>query len=266
MEAKRQDWDYIHTRVAEARGTGARNPALEWRWHHIFRLLRVDAMQNDIRFIDIGCGDGAFLRRFCVNYPLAKVAGVDGSREGSDRAKTAMPEGIFREIDLDSANLIVPAELLQFGNIAVCTEVLEHLDDPIQGLKNALKLLSPGARLVITVPAGPMSASDRYFGHRKHYSVAELDVELQQAGFCLKGIWAAGFPFHTLYRLIVLLRGARTIDDQIGNPGLMTAFMTKSLFAIFSLLFRLNLFWPKFGWQIFAVAEVPPEPAGRGGA
>ncbi len=264
MKATRQDWDDIHSRMAGTGGHGERNPALEWRWQHMFRLLRIDSMLTDVRFIDIGCGEGAFARRFLAKYPSTKIAGVDGSREGALRAQAAMPEGIFREVDLDAVNPIVPAELRQFANVAVCSEVLEHLDRPIQGLKNAISLLSPGARLVVTVPAGPMSASDHYFGHRKHYTVSELGLELEAAGFVVKGIWAAGFPFHSLYRLIVVMRGASTIDDQIGNPSAIIRLLTKLMFRIFAFLFRFNLFWPRIGWQIFAVAQVPEPATTRG--
>ena len=70
-------------------------------------------------------------------------------------------------------------------------------------------------------------------------------------------MWAAGFPFHSLYRLLVVLRGAQTIHDQLDQPGILARGLTRFLFALFTLLFRANLFWPPLGWQIFAVARVP---------
>lgn len=252
--AGRGDWDVIHATLAEA---GGGNPALEWRWRHVFRLLNVDVLGDDVRFVDIGCGDGSFARQFFARYPSSRIAGVDGSREGVIHAREAIPGSIFHEVDLDADSQPDLPDLDGFGNVAVCTEVLEHLDNPVQGLKNARRHLCPGARVVLTVPAGPMSASDRYFGHRKHYTISALRHELESAGYDVEGIWAAGFPFHSLYRLVVVARGKQTIDDQIGSPGRLAKFLTKAAFAVFSALFRFNLFWPPIGWQIFAVARVP---------
>jgi hypothetical protein len=84
---------------------------------------------------------------------------------------------------------------LGWADYAVCSEVLEHLDDPALFLRNSAALMSPGCTLIVTVPGGPMSAFDRHIGHRKHYLVSELRGLLERSGFSVKTAMAAGFPF-----------------------------------------------------------------------
>ena len=99
----------------------------------------------------------------------------------------------------------------------MCSEVLEHLDDPATLLGNALPNLAPGCRLVVTVPGGPRSAFDRHIGHRRHYNRRDLRRLLEGVGLRVDGVIAAGFPFHTLYRLAVILRGERLAHHALAG-------------------------------------------------
>lgn len=252
MATSKEDWNQIYPTLNDPSG----NPALEWRWRELIRLLELPEHGRGVRLIDFGCGDGSLLRRLRPLYPDAQFVGLDGSDAGIARAKAELPDCRFANVDLNEA---VPegGELLPFcGNVGICTEVLEHLDDPIRALMTCKSFLEKGARLVITVPAGPMSASDKHFGHRKHYTVGILREELRLAGLDALGIWAAGFPFQNLYRLLVILRGKAAINDQTGTPSGPFSFFSGLAFATFRMLFYANSFWPPFGWQIFAVARV----------
>ncbi|HTV30910.1 MAG TPA: class I SAM-dependent methyltransferase [Xanthobacteraceae bacterium] len=251
MKTSKEDWNQVYSVLNDASG----NPALEWRWQEAIRLLDLPARGRGVRLIDFGCGDGAFLRRLRPLYPEAQFTGVDGADAGLDKARRLLPGSRFINIDLNKP-VIADANLLPLhGNFGMCTEVLEHLDDPVMALRTFKSLLDKDARLVITVPGGPVSASDRHFGHRKHYTIGKLRAELETAQFEVQGIWAAGFPFHNLYRLLVLLRGEAAINDQIGTPSGSFSAISKLLFAAFRILFHANLFWPPLGWQLFAVAR-----------
>ena len=95
-----------------------------------------------------------------------------------------------------------PASLNEFTNWAthaVCSEVLEHVDDPVAFLKRARDYLAPGARLIVTVPGGPMSAFDRHIGHRQHFDRLKIRSMLEQAGYSVERTYLAGFPFFNLY-------------------------------------------------------------------
>jgi hypothetical protein len=76
---------------------------------------------------------------------------------------------------------------------------------------------------------------------------------LEQDGFVVERSVRAGFPFFNLYRLIVLLRGERLVDDAARGTG----WLARLVMRIFGVLFRLNLTRSPWGWQLLAAARVP---------
>jgi glycosyltransferase involved in cell wall biosynthesis len=72
----------------------------------------------------------------------------------------------------------------------VCLNVLEHISDDMQGLRNIYGALKPGGRALILVPEGPQlyGSLDHVLGHFRRYSRAELQGKLQQVGFRVEDI------------------------------------------------------------------------------
>ncbi len=139
---------------------------------------------------------------------------------------------------------------------AVCSEVLEHVDDPVLLLRNASHYLAPACRLVVTVPGGPRSAFDRHIGHRQHFTPATLRGVLEGAGFEVERVMRAGFPFFNLYRLAVITRGRRLIADLERGPAEGSGGTQGAVLGFFDRAFRLNLASTPFGWQMVAVARL----------
>jgi hypothetical protein len=136
----------------------------------------------------------------------------------------------------------------------VCSEVLEHLDDPAAFLRAARVYLQPGARLLVTVPGGPMSAFDRHIGHRRHFDRRSAGEVMEAGGFDVERVRGAGFPFFNLYRMLVIARGRKLARDVEGEHGASSA-MAKLVMRVFGVLFRLNLGDSSFGWQIVAIGR-----------
>ena len=125
---------------------------------------------------------------------------------------------------------------------AVCSEVLEHVDDPALLMRNALPLLAPGCRVVVTVPGGPRSAFDKHIGHRRHYDRTSLEAVLTAAGLRDVHVEAAGFPVFNLYKLVVIARGKRLIEDaKSSNPSATAGLAMKVFDRLFALARRA---WP----------------------
>src|SRR5207249_242260 len=114
-------------------------------------------------------GQGDFSRELKHLYPSAELVGIDLSETGVAIAKRKVPDAEFFVHDLTQP-LALPERYRNWATHAVCSEVLEHIDDPVKALRNASECLAPGGRLVITVPGGPMSAFDRHIGHRGHFT------------------------------------------------------------------------------------------------
>jgi 2-polyprenyl-3-methyl-5-hydroxy-6-metoxy-1,4-benzoquinol methylase len=240
------DWDRHWADLAQA---NARNPAQAYRQRLVLDLLRESG--GGERILDIGSGTGALAAELHRFFPRAAIVGVELSREGVERSRIAVPSATFVQRDLVSAD-DVDARLRGWATAAVCSEVLEHVDDPMRLLRGAVPYLAPGCRVVVTVPGGPMSAFDRSIGHRRHFTPETLAGVLGEAGLRVNRAERAGFPFFNLYRLTVIARGRRVTRDVHGSSPTAAAAM-----SAFDRLFRFNLPRSPFGWQIVAVATLP---------
>jgi SAM-dependent methyltransferase len=222
------------------------------------RFLRLEPRS---RVVDIGSGQGDLAAMLTAEYPGTEVLGLELSAEGVAIAAAKVPGARFVQRDLLTEEP-VPGELAGFGDHAVCSEVLEHVDDPPRVLRNARAYLAPGCRVVITVPGGPMSAFDRHIGHRRHHTPASLRAIVEAAGLEPVAVFRAGFPFFNLYRLTVILRGRGLIADVAADTtDTATSRLAALVMRVFRTLFRFNLVRSPWGWQMVAIARVPK--AGR---
>lgn len=113
--------------------------------------LALLGLQRGNAVLDLGCGPGADLPDY------AKAVGPDGSVVGIDRDATAVADARRRTVDLaqvqvrrgDVHRLDVPGSTFD----AVHTDrVLQHVADPGQAIKEAIRVLKPGGRAVFAEP------------------------------------------------------------------------------------------------------------------
>lgn len=229
------------------------NPAVLYRRRQALGLLRLAGCGGPVRFLDFGCGEGTFAAELLGRYPEVQFVGVDQSDAAVRIAQRRAPEARFEQIDLFDVDGLAALQLLAWAEYALCSEVLEHVDDPVQLLRQLLRCMQSGAQLVVTVPGGPMSALDRHLGHRKHYTRSLLVQELHAAGFRSVRAFCAGFPFHNLYRGAVVMRGQAIIHDAQAQPAGWLA----AAYRLAHWSFRLNLPSSPWGWQLLALATAP---------
>jgi len=74
---------------------------------------------------------------------------------------------------------------IEIYDTIVCLNVLEHIQDDVEALRNMHKLLRPGGRLLLYVPANPRlyCEIDRGVGHHRRYLMDELTGKMSKAGF-----------------------------------------------------------------------------------
>ena len=251
--AHNDDWDQHWTSYAEA---AALNPAQAYRRRLVFGLLDLAGAKNPVRLLELGSGQGDFSRDLVAAFPNAEIAGLELSATGVEIASRKVPKGRFFQCDM-SRPIMPPPGLTGWATHAVCTEVLEHVDDPATVLRNVRPLFAPGCRLVITVPGGPMSAFDHHIGHRRHFTPALLEEAITAAGLTPDVVRGEGFPFFNLYRLFVVARGKALIADVDQTGGRPLPLAARIAMRGFDRLFRFNPSGTTRGWQLVARALEP---------
>jgi SAM-dependent methyltransferase len=244
------DWDSHWDQYAES---AASNPAQSLRRKTIRSMLSLG--DQPARVLDIGCGQGDLIAELRAAYPAVELCGIDYSNAGIQVARRKVPGVTFVRRDLTEPGQPAP-ELRHWASHAVCSEVLEHVDDPRTLLQNAAAYLAPGCRLVVTVPGGPMSAFDHHIGHRTHFSVEGLQRLLTDSGFAGVRAFGAGFPFFNLYRLVVIQRGPKLVSEVAGAGTVQMSPLARATMKVFSGLFRLSVPTSRWGWQIVGVATL----------
>jgi len=249
----RDDWDrhwsdlYVSTRYS---------PAQAFRRELLIHWLERHVPEATNRLLDIGSGQGDLIASLSQVFPKMELAGVEASGVGIAQSQIKAPRAEFFQRDLQL--LPDPKDpLTSWAHLAVCSEVLEHVDDPRLVLANASHYLAPGARLFITVPGGPISAFDRHIGHRQHFTKASLQRLIQESGLIPEQVCGVGFPFFNVYRIVVILRGKALIKDASGENKQRIRSVAKIVMVAFSFVLKRKFNVNKWGWQLIALARKP---------
>ena len=89
--------------------------------------------------VDIGCGDKPYLDMTAPH--VTEHVGVDHEASTHDR----------RNFDMVGTAYAIPVPAQRFDTV-LCTDVLEHLEEPGAALKEAHRVLKPGGYALYTVP------------------------------------------------------------------------------------------------------------------
>src|SRR5881628_3796620 len=150
----RDDWDRHWRDYAD---TAEQNPAQNYRREIILSLLDITGAGEDSRIIDIGSGQGDMASAIRARFPSAEILGLELSEAGVEISRRKVPSARFVQRNLLD-NTRVPAAQRGWGTHAVCSEVIEHLDDPGILLQNARAYMDEGCCLISSAPGGPISA------------------------------------------------------------------------------------------------------------
>ncbi len=129
--------------------------------------------------LDVGCGIQPFRRMFSAE---ARYQGIDTANSkphfGYETPDTIYYSGSTWPVKNESVDFIL------------CTETLEHVDEPLIFLKQAARVLRPGGKMVATIPFAVRWHFIPYDYWR--YTPSGLNNLLTQAGFNQVKIYARG--------------------------------------------------------------------------
>jgi len=169
--------------------------------NHTISVLVNQITQNlapGYRVLEVGCGTGnvlRFLERTCTR---GLVVGVEFFWEGLQRARQRVNCSLVQG-DIGALPFRTRFELIGLF------DVLEHLQDDEQILRNLHCLLVPNGALLLTVPAHQSlwSYFDAAACHARRYALNELENKILCAGFAIEYLtpyMASIFPLVWLKR------------------------------------------------------------------
>jgi len=136
--------------------------------HHTYECVR---SMLGTQILEVGSGTGnmtAFLLRH------GEVTGSDISAKALTKLQARF--GDRSNLRVQQWDLAVPYPEDRKFDTVVCINVLEHIEDDGEGLRNIIDVLEPGGRLVLLVPQGMWlyGPFDKKIGHYRRYHAKEL--------------------------------------------------------------------------------------------
>jgi glycosyltransferase involved in cell wall biosynthesis/ubiquinone/menaquinone biosynthesis C-methylase UbiE len=183
-------------------------------------LLRIHCVKEIVarkppgRFLEVGCGAGAFLR-WLASRGFHGI-GTDIAEEASDLINRML--GTYRDLVK-----FVPAQQLNLRpgelDYLFSFEVLEHIDDDGSLLATWHSCLKTGGVLLLSVPAhqSKWGASDLRAGHYRRYERAGILELLSDHGFEVVTVRSYGFPLANLTDWMRDLLAERTRSEWEGR-------------------------------------------------
>jgi 2-polyprenyl-3-methyl-5-hydroxy-6-metoxy-1,4-benzoquinol methylase len=107
----------------------------------VLSLIRQEGLKG--RFLDFGAGKGELVRQ---------LAGLDCVQELSGADILSRPDGLPESAGWYEQDLNNDLVIDRVFDVVVCSEVIEHLENPRAVFRNIHRLLRPGGALVLTMP------------------------------------------------------------------------------------------------------------------
>lgn len=191
------------------------------------------------RIVDAGCGTGGGLRALASAFPSATTLGVEPSEQALSRAAErgcAVVGGSLEDLPLETAGT----------DLLLALDVLEHIDDDTLAVAEIGRVVRPGGRLIVTVPALPWlwGPHDEVNEHKRRYRRAELLRLIGDAGFAVERLTYFNtflLPLGIAERFVSRRLGRRASLGLRVPPSAVNAALTRTFGLEVELLRRRDL-------------------------
>jgi SAM-dependent methyltransferase len=165
-------------------------------WTRHAMIQRLGPLPASPTIVDIGCSTGYLLEDLRDSVAGAELVGVDLVANGLSKAHEHVPTA--RLFQADACALPLGDKT---ADAMVTANLLEHVPDDRGALSEMLRVLRPGARAVIVVPAGPGNYDyyDRFLGHERRYARAEMRGKAREVGFSVVEDLFLGAPLYPAF-------------------------------------------------------------------
>ncbi|UOQ71993.1 class I SAM-dependent methyltransferase [Hymenobacter cellulosilyticus] len=224
----------------------------------VFRLVQDLKLPKSAAILEIGCSGGPLMQRLAATG-YTDLTGIDVSAAG---IAVAQQRGIPNVSCMDGAHLDFPDNAF---DLVIASDVLEHIQDEAQALREWMRVLRPGGQILIFVPAFSFlwGKHDVVNQHFRRYSAAQLTASIRGAGLLVKrsSYWNVGLFFPTAaVRLLNRWQPKPEAsteplkDDFFATPPLLNTLLRGFITAENRLLQLVNA---PVGVSVFALARKP---------
>jgi len=180
------------------------------------------------KIVDIGCGRALKLAKLHTRYPDWDFIGIDYG-ENITWCKEHRRFGTWIEADLESGKTLGKGKLAVENSTLICSDVIEHLVNPLPLLRLIRNLLRQGAAAVIfSTPERDLTRGKTDHGppcnscHVREWNLEEFKALLEWAGFKLIHLGLtrsndAAFDEKTILA-IGMLRGTSDVSETVIQP------------------------------------------------
>lgn len=131
---------------------GIENNVLQKVWHTnkynaVFELITTYPQ----KILDVGCSSGWFISEIAKRFPKAKCYGIDLYNKAIAYGRRLYPNIEFQLADVHE----IPFRKNTF-DLVICTEVLEHVDDPKRVLLEIKRVLKDNGVAIIELDSGSL--------------------------------------------------------------------------------------------------------------
>jgi len=208
-------------------------------------LVELALPQMSGSVLEIGSGNGDYAAEWAER-------GVEVTASEADPARLEALRGRFAgDPRVPVRELAVPVDIEADYATVVAINVLEHIPDDVAALEAFGRLLRPGGRIVLFVPALPVlfSRFDRAIGHQRRYRRRGLVDVLRRAGLVVETVHHVNAP-----GVLAWFVGMRLLR-MTPRAGVALRLWDR---AVVPVARRLERRWtPPVGQSLFAVARRP---------
>jgi ubiquinone/menaquinone biosynthesis C-methylase UbiE len=218
----------------------------------LFQLVKNDL--RDSKILEIGCAGGLLIKAL-QEKGFTRITGIDISKKAIQLCKKRKIESA---LVMDGSNMSFSDNAF---DIVIASDVLEHIDDDAATLCEWNRVLSPGGKLLMLVPAFPWmwSKHDDINQHKRRYTQRQLFRLLKDAGFSIEraSYWNFTIFFPASFirisqRALPFFKGDIRKDQAYTLPPALNDALTMLVQAENKVLTKANL---PFGLSALVVAR-----------
>lgn len=213
-------------------------------------LLKFLQPKRGDRILDVGCGVGYFAD--LLTEKGAEVWGVDLDRDSIRVARLVLSE----RVKFASAESL-PFDDNSFDKI-LCSEVLEHISDDKKAIREILRVVKPGGRILITVPSpnGLFGNKIKRICHendkgterhvRDGYSKEEIIALLERCGARVeKSYYTMVFIVELIMGLTKLIYSLKSSEKNLNSQASVYAIKDSFLLKVCRTIFPVLILFAK---------------------